>query len=112
MDNFRDRFGLLFILIFGVLGWGFGRTYHDSIADGDSVHLPKYIKWLGGNPNSDGVYNIRGIYFQLFVVSFLLLFVLNDFRVISRQHAFLFLFASMVFISFLELLRYIAKRLK
>lgn len=111
MNNWQEWVGLLFIFIVGVLGWKFGYSQHNDMERGDSIHLPTSLRYLFGNPNPDGVYNIRGIYFQLFVLNFILPFVISDFGLISQYQAFQFLFWGMMIFPAVELIRYFAKKL-
>ena len=68
MDDWRLWFRLLFVVVIGVLGWLFGRLYHQDIAPGDEVKLPIFFSFIFGKPNSVGAYSIRGIYCQILVV--------------------------------------------
>jgi hypothetical protein len=111
MNTLQQWFGLLCIWMFWILGWRFARTYHDDIKPGDAIRLPISLRWLIGKPNSDGLYNIRGIYFQLFTVILLFPFMLADFEILSRYQAFQLVFVGMICFPVFELIRYSRKKL-
>ena len=111
MKSWMEWIGELLVIALGALGWIFGRSQHIEIRAGDSIHLPAFTKYFFGRPNSDGVYNIRGIYFQILVIITIIPFMLSDFEIISRRDAFQIFFVGMLCFPFFELIRYTKKKL-
>lgn len=108
--NWQEWVGLLFVIVLGVVGWKVGHLQHANVKKDDSIHLPILLKLIFGNPNADGVYNIRGIYFQMFVVIMITPFLFSDFGIITRGQAFRSLVVAMLIFPVLELLRYFFRK--
>ncbi|HET9915206.1 MAG TPA: hypothetical protein VFQ13_25165 [Anaerolineales bacterium] len=111
MENWRPWFNLIIFVLMGSLGWMFGRGYHRDVTPGDGVKLPGVFACLFGKPNGSGEHNIRGIYWQIFVMLAMVSFALRDLKVITLQRAFLVCGVFLFSLPVLELLRYLKKNL-
>lgn len=92
------------------LGWLFGRSWHKNIPEQDAIRLPDWAKFIFGMPGANSQHNIRGIYFQIFIMLYALPFLLVDLDVISRQDAFRVVFLGMGIFPILEIIRWKANR--
>ena len=93
-----------------ILGWLFGRSWHNNISKNDAIRLPVWVRVVLGPPNANGYYNVRGIYFQIFTVMYALPFLLVDLHLISRQFAFWCFAIGMVIFPLLEIIRWIMNK--
>ena len=102
---------LAFLYILLILGWIYGHSWHSNIEPGDSIILPAFLIWIFGRPNIDGLYNIRGIYFQCLIFAITGYFTLYNLNLISQQDAGRALFLTMLLvIGFSELIRFFTRR--
>ncbi len=112
MENWRWWFELAILVFMGILGWMFGKGYHQDIALGDEVKLPVFFTYLFGKPNNFGEHNIRGIYWQILVVFFVVSFGLRDLGLITLQRAAQICGAFLFSLPLWELIRYLKRKVR
>jgi hypothetical protein len=105
-----DIVGVLFTVIFAIIGWFWGRYLHKYVLADDSVYLPPFLALFFGNVKPFGVYNIRGIYFQLFSFWLLFPFIAYNLKLISLENSVWTFIAGLFIFPVLEIIRYLKKK--
>jgi hypothetical protein len=83
MEIVQDTVRFIVLICFSVLGWLLGRSYHKTTSSDELIHVPGVFTFLLGHTDSNDLYNIRGIYLQVFVIVFTIVFSLYILDIIS-----------------------------
>jgi len=112
MIDWRNWFVIVFALVLGYLWYRYSRTYHNQIREGDEVCLHPYLQYVFGKPNGNGVYNIRGVYNQLFISELVVASVFYNLKLISLLQFYQLFMVAVFSFPALELFRHLRKRIK
>ena len=110
MEISPNTVSTFFAIALMALGWLFGRSWHDKIPESNAIQLPDWFRFFLGPPGANGAYNVRGIYFQIFVLLFTVPFILVDLGILSRHSAFQVFLGGMFIFPVLEILRWATRR--
>ena len=102
---------LVFLYLLVILGWLYGHSWHSNIEPDNSVKIPSFFIWIFGRPGVNGLYNIRGIYFQCLVFAFAGYFTLYNLKLLSQQDTIrLFILTMIAIVGSSELFRFLFRR--
>lgn len=68
MDSAKIIVQLLVLVSFSFLGWQLGHSRHKNTVTEDAITLPRIFAFLLGKANNDGIYNVKGVYTQIFAI--------------------------------------------
>ena len=85
--SWQNVLGLVALYVIAAVFWMLSFREHRIVGSNEAVHLPKIFAVIFGKPGAGNVYNIRGIYGQLFIIEMVLSLTLYNLGWITRKWA-------------------------
>jgi hypothetical protein len=104
--EWRNILGFVVLFFVATLLWMVSRGEHRRVNPGEAVYLPQIFSIIFGSPATPKVFNIRGIYGQIFTIYMVISVTLFNPDLTSRKASLeMLIYFSLGTIAIIELLR-------